>query len=108
LPLTAMIASPRWKTAAGHRRRQPNDTRPDITDFLSELARRLRHPDPVTFAAHPGAIGQWSLTLRNFHPERDRLALEGPIDINLHLRRRALKRLGGDCSKIGVSGPTPA
>jgi hypothetical protein len=74
--LPAMIASPRWKTAAGHRRRQPNDTRPDITNFLT--AHRLGHPDPGTFAAHPGAIGQWSLTLRNFHPERDRLELEGP------------------------------
>lgn len=30
----------------------------------------------------------------DFHPDRDRLELEDPIDINLHLRRRALKRLG--------------
>jgi hypothetical protein len=90
--LTAMIASPRWKTAVGHRRLRLDDIRPDITDILVELGQRLQHPD--SFAAHPGAIGLWSLTLRNFHPDRGRLELEGPVDINLHLRRRALKRLG--------------
>jgi hypothetical protein len=66
----AMIAGPQWKTAAGHRRRGPNDTRPDITGFLIELARRLRHPGPDSFAAYPGAIGLWSFTLGNFHPDR--------------------------------------
>ncbi|MER6794637.1 hypothetical protein [Amycolatopsis mediterranei] len=48
-----MIATPCWKTAAGHRRRWPTDTRPDITDFLIELAGRIHHSAPENFAATP-------------------------------------------------------
>ncbi len=90
--LTAMIATPAWKIAAGHRRQDPNDPRPGLTEFLTELGRRIGHPDPGRFATRPGAIGQWALTLRNFHPDRDRLELAGPIDINLHIRRKSLKK----------------
>jgi hypothetical protein len=98
--LTAMIATPAWKTAAGHRRRGPADIRSDTTEFMAELARRLHHPDPDGFAAHPGAIGLWAQTLRNFHPDRDRLELGGPIDINFQLRRRALLRVEHTSSGI--------
>ncbi len=102
--LTAMIANPGWKTAAG---RLPGDSRPDIETFLAELARRLCHPAPDRFAAHPGAIGQWALTLRNFHPDRDRLELAGPIDLNLHIRRKAIKgRTDGSpqCERLSRPG----
>ncbi len=92
--LTAMIADPAWKAAAGHRRSRPEDSRPYIEAFLAELARRLRHPAPDRLAGHPGAIGQWALMLRNFHPDRDRLESAGPIDLNLQIRCRALKRSG--------------
>jgi hypothetical protein len=60
--LTSVLVSRYWTAAAArpYIKRPFRGQRPDLRDFLEEVARRIDHPDPVTFAKTSNSIGAWA------------------------------------------------
>jgi hypothetical protein len=59
ITLAGSLCSRHWLDAAARPFRRPplRGQRPDSEDFLREVARRLRHPDPDKFVRFSGSIG---------------------------------------------------
>jgi TniQ len=60
--LTSVLVSSYWTAAAArpYARKLPRPERPDLHDFLQEVARRVDHPDPAKFAKASSTIGIWA------------------------------------------------
>jgi TniQ protein len=60
--LTSVLISPYWTAAAArpYIKKPFRGQRPDLRDFLEEIARRIHHPDPGKFAQASSSIGAWA------------------------------------------------
>lgn len=60
--LTSVLVSQYWTAAAArpYRKKPFRGRRPDLRDFLEEVAHRLAHPHPAKFAKASSTVGLWA------------------------------------------------